>query len=143
MSTRLARRSTLLRWLPVLAWMGLIFILSSVSGLRVSDDASVDRPLRVVGHLSTYAVLAALVLYAVVGRRHPSAVHAVIAYAVTLAYGLSDEFHQSFVPNRTGRLDDVVVDAIGAAIGLALGYLGLRFWARRTAGPGTDRAEDG
>jgi VanZ family protein len=141
-STPLDRRSTLLRWLPVLAWMALIFVLSSVSGLRVSEDAGVDRPFRVLGHLSTYAVLAALVLYALGGRRRPRAVHAAIAYAVTLAYGLSDEFHQSFVPNRTGRLDDVVTDAIGAAIGLALGYVGLWMWARWTTGPRTDQAED-
>ena len=110
--------------------MALILALSSVSGLRISDDAEVDRPFRVLGHLATYAVLAALVLHALVGRHRPRAVDVTNAYAVTLAYGLTDEIHQAFVPDRTGRLDDVVTDAIGAALGLTLGYLALRVWVR-------------
>jgi VanZ family protein len=110
--------------------MTLIFALSSVSGLRISDDAEVDRPFRVLAHLATFAVLAALVLFALVGRRRPHAIDVAIAYAITLAYGLTDEIHQAFVPGRTGRLDDVVTDAIGAALGLTLGYLALRAWAR-------------
>jgi VanZ family protein len=124
------RRATLLRWLPVVGWMALIFTLSSVSGLRVSDDASVDRPFRVLGHLTTYAVLAALLLYALAGPRSPRWQHLLVAYAVCLVYGISDEIHQAFVPDRTGRIDDLMVDALGAAIGLVSGYLALRLWSR-------------
>ncbi len=39
------------RWLPAVAWMALIFALSAQSGLRVSDDASVDGPIRHVVHI--------------------------------------------------------------------------------------------
>ena len=133
MSTRFGRRSELRRWLPALAWMALIFILSSVSGLRASDNVEVERPLRVLAHLASYAALAGLVLYALAGLRRPRSVDVAIAYGITVAYGLTDEFHQAFVPNRTGRLDDLVVDAIGAAIGLTLGYVALRILAHAAA----------
>ena len=36
MRTRLERHRTLVRWLPAVAWMAVIFLLSSQSGLRVS-----------------------------------------------------------------------------------------------------------
>jgi len=46
-------------------------------------------------------------------------------------YALTDEWHQSFVPDRTGRLDDVVTDAVGALIGLAVAWATLTWSARR------------
>lgn len=134
MTLAAGRRATVLRWLPVVGWMALIFTLSAVSGLRVSDDASVDRPFRVLGHLTSYGVLAALVLYALAGRRSPRWQHVAVAYAVCLAYGISDEIHQAFVPDRTGRIDDLMVDAVGAAVGLLLGYVALRLWSRVRSG---------
>ena len=35
----------------------------------------------------------------------------------SMAYGISDEFHQSFVPGRAAGLDDVLADTIGGFIG--------------------------
>jgi VanZ family protein len=103
--------------------MALIFLLSSQSGLRVSEDAAVDRPFRVSGHLLAFGTLAACLLFALARGGRPRPAHLVVAFAVTVLYGASDELHQSFVPERTGRLDDLVVDAAGALIGLAFGYL--------------------
>jgi VanZ family protein len=54
-----------------------------------------------------------------------------LALAVSLLYGLSDELHQSFVPDRTGRLDDVLTDMLGAIVGTSLAWLGLLVAARR------------
>ena len=38
----------------------------------------------------------------------------VAAFAIAVAYGASDEWHQSFVTNRHGTLRDLAADAIGA-----------------------------
>jgi VanZ family protein len=135
------RRAGLVRWLPAIAWMAVIFMLSSVSGLRVSDDVSVDRPLRGLAHLCSYALLAALLLYALGGRQRPATRHLALAYGLCLAFGLSDEIHQAFVPDRSGRIEDLMIDAIGAAGGLVLGYLGLMLWSRGSrGGPADDPA---
>ena len=113
-------RRRLLPWLPVFAVMAGIFVLSSQSGLKVSEDPVVERPIRATGHLLAYATLAALSLVALSWGRVPRLRDAVIAFAIAVAYGLSDELHQSFVPERSGRLDDVLTDIVGALIGIVV-----------------------
>ena len=115
---RSTRRLT--RWLPAIAWMTVIFLLSSQSGLRVSEDAAVDRPIRIVAHLATYALLAGFLLWALSGRHAPSGRAVLSALLLTLLYALSDELHQALVPGRTGRLDDVVVDMVGGVVGVVV-----------------------
>lgn len=117
-------------WLPALAVMALIFLLSSQSGLQVSEDAAVDKPFRISGHLLAFGALSACLLLALARRGQPRAWQAAVAFALTVFYGASDELHQAFVPDRTGRLDDLVVDAIGAAAGLAIGWFVLTRRAR-------------
>ena len=125
-----SRLRPLLYWLPALAVMALIFMLSSQSGLRVSEDAAVDKPFRISGHLLAYAALAGCLLLALSRERRPRPVDVVIAFVIAVLYGASDELHQSFVPDRTGRLDDLVVDTIGAMVGLAVAYVVLARRAR-------------
>ncbi len=119
-----------LPWLAVLAVMALIFLASSVSGLRVSDDAAVDKPFRVTGHLLEFGALAGLLLVALSWGRQPRLRDATLALGITVVYALSDELHQSFVPDRTGRLDDVVTDTVGAVIGIGVAWLVLSVRAR-------------
>ena len=119
------------RWIPAIAMMALIFVLSSQSGLRVSDDADVDRPFRITGHLLAFGTLAAAFLLALSWGRRPRLRDAAIAFGLTVAYGVFDEWHQSWVPDRAGRLDDVVTDAVGALIGLTAAWVVLSVAARR------------
>lgn len=50
---------------------------------------------------------------AVVGWRHAAG-----AFLISVAYAVSDEVHQSFVPGRGGTATDVLIDAAGAALGM-------------------------
>lgn len=119
------------RWLPALAWMALIFVLSSQGGLAVTEDVAVERPLRGLAHLVSFGVLAALLLVALTGIRRPTPASAVLALGLTILYAISDEWHQSMVPGRTGRAEDVVTDSVGALIGLAAAWLVLSALAGR------------
>ena len=123
MSAAEGRRRSLLRWLPALAVMALIFALSSISGLRVSDDAAIDGPARVVAHFGIYATLGALLLYALGQGRHPGPRHVLAAFLGAVLYAVSDEIHQAMVPDRGAALDDVVVDALGALLGVIVAWL--------------------
>lgn len=116
----------LLRWIPAVAIMLGIFVLSSISGLRISEDPGVDGPLRALSHLLVYALLAAALLFAVNVEEAPTADQAVLATALAILYAGTDEIHQAFVPWRTGRLDDIAIDAVGAVIGVGLGWWLLR-----------------
>jgi VanZ family protein len=137
-----ARHPTVVRWIPALAWMAVIFLLSSQSGLRVTEDVSVDRPLRISAHMASYALLAGLVLYALGGWGRPDPRAAVMALALTAAYAVSDEIHQALVPDRTGRAADVLVDVIGAAAGLLIASVVLTSRERLGSGPRPDE-DDG
>ena len=45
-----------------------------------------------------------------------------LALCWCLLYAATDEYHQTFVPGRSGRVSDVLVDLLGSAIG-TLGIL--------------------
>jgi VanZ family protein len=48
---------------------------------------------------------------------------AAAALGIAVLYAATDEFHQNFVPNRTGSLKDVGIDTAGALLGLGIVWL--------------------
>lgn len=119
-------------WGPVVAYMGLIFALSSLSA--PPSPADVNDKLQ---HFVFYGGLAALTLRATSGGTLAgvTVTTALLAWAITTAYGASDEFHQSFVPGRSAELADLVADGLGAAAAVVvLGASGIIARSRRAAG---------
>ncbi len=102
------------RWAPVVAWAALIFGLSSVPDLS-SGLGGWDLVLRKLAHAVEYAILGALLVRAL--RRSSWAL------ALGVAYAVSDEIHQSFVPGRQGALLDVLIDSVGVVAGTLLASL--------------------
>jgi len=98
-------------WLPVVAWAGLIFTLSSIPDLG-TGLGDWDLLLRKLAHAAEFAVLGVLVLRAV---ERPA-----LAFLLASAYAVSDEIHQIFVPGRLGSPLDVLIDVAGVAVGIAL-----------------------
>ena len=80
------------------------------------------------GHAVLYAGLACLLVRALSGARWSRVTGGASAIAVGLAaaYGMTDEFHQWFVPGRTADPADWVADVAGAAIGVGVIYLAAR-----------------
>jgi VanZ family protein len=107
-------------WLfALLAWAGIIFLLSSFPnppGPRGPEWQSY------LAHAVEYAVFGFLAVRLFLALRPGAPLSLVAAAAWTLAvlYGISDEFHQSFVSNRHASALDVAFDALGAAIGAGL-----------------------
>ena len=99
------------RWGPVVAWAALIFALSSIPSLG-TGLGSWDLVLRKLAHATEFAILAALLVRAL-GR--PG-----LAIALGIAYAVSDELHQSFVPGREGAPVDVLIDSVGVVAGAVL-----------------------
>jgi VanZ family protein len=97
--------------------MALIFVLSAQSTFplpRMVWDDLYD----IAGHLGVYGVLAVLLQWALAGTgvRRPG----LWAFVLAVLYGISDEFHQSFVPGRHPDIFDVATDAVGAWAALRL-----------------------
>jgi VanZ family protein len=105
----MAPRSVVFAWLPVVAWAGVIFALSSIPGLGTGLGVW-DLVLRKLAHVAEYAVLGLLL-----ARAAPTAA----ALALGVAYAVTDEVHQAFVAGRQGSPLDVAVDAVGVLLGVA------------------------
>jgi VanZ family protein len=110
------RAGALATWAPLVAWMVLIYILSDQPDLPHASGAIADTVIKKGLHAAGYAVLAVLWRRALVAHRVPRA--AAWAFVLTVAYAVTDEWHQTFVPGRTGRATDVAIDALGACAGL-------------------------
>jgi VanZ family protein len=98
-------------WVPVALYMTLIFGLSSISQVPELPAGS-DKEL----HGVLYSGLGCLLVRALAGGLG-GRITAGVALAATLvggAYGVTDEFHQSFVPRRNVEALDVVADTIGS-----------------------------
>lgn len=134
-------RSFLKFWVPPLAWMAVIFSASSDAQsyahssrffeplmrwlfphMSADHIETIHHICRKCAHLTEYAVLALLVWRAVHRIKNnlpdwswPKAGGTLL---VVFIYACSDEFHQSFVPNRTPLITDVFIDTAGGALGL-------------------------
>lgn len=150
-----ARRGRLWRYGPLFAWACFVLFASSAS-FSASNTSRIIRPLllwlfpdiseaslayahffvRKAAHFTEYAVLALLAARAfrtssraVLSRRWWLASFILIA---TVA--LVDEYHQSFVPTRTGTVYDSLLDMAGGATALA----GAALWLARREGKSAD-----
>ena len=128
------------RYGPLVVWAALIFIGSS-GVLSASNTSVVLRPLlwlfphaseatlalihflvRKAGHLTEYAILALLA-----ARAFRTSSHQLwrnrwfwVSLLFVVAYSLSDEFHQSFVPSRTASIYDCMIDSVGGLTALCV-----------------------
>lgn len=121
-----ARRRTFVRyWLPVILYVGMIFVLSAQPGLRPPFQFEMADK---VAHICEYGGLGVLLARALttVPRLRSILVASLVAVAVGTGIGASDEIFQSSVPNRDSSVFDLIADTVGLSLA-QLVYL----WFRR------------
>lgn len=140
------KKTRVLAGILALAWMCMIFAFSAqeseesgeVSGafsqqivsaagklfhLNINDEellriaAAIETPLRKAAHMTEYAALSVLIYICLEKWKH--------AIAFAAFYAATDEFHQLFVPGRAGRIGDVLIDSVGAVLGVAF-FIGVK-----------------
>ncbi|MFA5410908.1 MAG: VanZ family protein [Candidatus Omnitrophota bacterium] len=120
MPARAINKTRLLNlWLPVLLCMVAIFYFSSLPG----RDIPRLFPLQdVLFHISLYALLAYFLARALRNTYSKLTLLKTVSLAVFFGtlYGISDEFHQLFVPERCFSAFDLFTDGIGSFIGSLL-----------------------
>ncbi len=107
-------------WIPAILWMALIFYLSG----RTSSELHLLFPFinnLNPGHIVAYFVLGPL-FYLALQKYHRTGPF-FKAFLLCLFYGITDEFHQYFVPTRFPDIFDLTRDLLGTGLGLVLVYL--------------------
>ena len=77
---------------------------------------------RKLAHLTEYAILGFLAARAFRTSERPaiSSRWFLISLTIIVVYALADEYHQSFVPTRTGTIYDSLIDIVGGLMALLL-----------------------
>lgn len=111
--TRTARGSFLWLWVPALVYMAGIFFVSAMSDPPMPSDVP-DVSL----HGLAYFGLSALLIRAFAGGAWSGVTRRalLLGFLVAVVYGVTDEWHQLYVPGRHADLRDLRADAIGAGI---------------------------
>ena len=101
-------------WGPAAGWAAFLFFLSALPdvpgprGIPFGDK---------VGHFALYGVLGLLLAW---GRsRWPRPIAHVVLIAVGALYGVTDEWHQMYVPGRMPDVADWLADVAGLVTGYA------------------------
>lgn len=132
----------ILSGLLVILWMGMIFYFSNQSAIdsgslstgiirkvlevvdisKKFDPSGLDHLFRKSAHFFVYFILGILVLKALKQSGLGGHRVLIIALIICVLYAISDEFHQTFVPGRSGEIWDVVIDSLGSLLGIILYY---------------------
>lgn len=125
-------------FIPAFIWMIFIFIMSHTNGNDSSnqsnfiaemilkiidiDISTLTFLIRKAAHMSEYALLLLLLFYGF--KKTITTKHILsISLALTFTYACTDEFHQLFIPGRSGQFKDVLIDTTGGLIMLLIIYL--------------------
>ena len=57
--------------------------------------------------------LAIFLLTAISGKKRIKAKYLIVVLIISVIYAISDEFHQLFIPGRSGSISDIIIDLSG------------------------------
>ena len=112
--------AAIMRWLFVVCWIGAIFTVSSITSLQIPFASSYDFVLSKLAHIGEYAVLTVLLWWALQMHTRSKVRAWLLAALAAALYGVSDEWHQSWIAGRYGSFRNMGIDALGIAAGYAL-----------------------
>jgi VanZ family protein len=111
--------------LPALLWAGVIFVASSIPASRLPPIAFKLNDKLI--HASIYFVFGLLVYRALLPRQEGARgfrwKRLLLAVGAVILYGISDEFHQKFVPGRTEDILDAAADSAGGILAAVAVYI--------------------
>jgi hypothetical protein len=120
--------------------MAAFYWLSSLPGTRLPDGSElyalfywISPSLQNALHVPAYAFLAVAWRWVLGAWLRSSRAQSIGACGIACAFGVFDEWHQSFVPGRYGSLTDAALDVAGAVVGICLAAWASRYAATSAA----------
>ncbi len=145
-----------LSWVIVVIWMTVIFCLShqpAAESKQLStgiteiiiqiferiapnmelDISDLNHVVRKSAHFFAYLILGILILKALMASGNIGYRSIALAFGKCVIYAISDEFHQLFIPGRSGEVRDVFIDTTGASVGIFMYMVVVKVakWASR------------
>lgn len=122
----------IIKLLFIIIWLLVIFLFSNQDGststsltngilekyLFFVDSDIFFMIIRKMAHITEYFILGILVLNFINEFKIDKKI--VVSSLICFILASFDEFHQLFIPDRTGRLLDVFIDMIGASLGILI-----------------------
>ncbi|MCX6783733.1 MAG: VanZ family protein [candidate division WWE3 bacterium] len=105
-------------YLPIFIWAGLIFLGSSTVGRSVSNVRLIDFLAHKFVHVTEYVIF-----YVLLQRSTKKWWLSLIILGI---FAITDEIHQSFVPGRSPRITDVLIDISSGTLGIVI----LNLWSK-------------
>ena len=84
----------------------------------------IEKVIRKIAHFSIYTVVGILVMAFISTYQIKEKNRIIISTIIGIIYACSDEIHQSFVPERSPMITDVMIDTMGVMLGILLIMLG-------------------
>lgn len=87
---------------------------------EIGKNKIIDKTFKIVrksAHFFEYFVLAILLMLVLKNHFEVNLKLVMVVCILGLLYSITDEIHQLFVPGRTGRVVDVLVDFLGISLG--------------------------
>lgn len=115
-----------LYWLPVYAYAGLIFYISS---LPTIPEPIVNTFKDWILHMIEYSILGVLLFRAFLNSQNMTLKAQAVFLAVLIAiiYGITDELHQYFVPGRVMSSFDIVANSLGSGVAVLVASFTAKF----------------
>ncbi len=105
-------KKSILRWLPAILMMGIIFSASATPSTHLPSFGMLDVIVKKAGHMLGYGLLGFSFWYAMRFKKG----QLWLAWSLAILYAISDEFHQSFVFGRHPSWVDVLLFDGGGAL---------------------------
>ena len=120
----------------LIIWLGVIFFFSAESGEKssntsgiftdiikvfIKDENKIDDAklvIRKIAHFTEYLILALLIVNVIKDYKEINYKLLLLTLIMCFLYAASDEWHQTFVPGRSGQFIDVLIDTSGSLVGL-------------------------
>ena len=91
---------------------------------REAITLRIEKVIRKIAHFSIYTAVGLLLMALLSTFEMKEKNRTIISLIIGIIYASSDEIHQSFVPERSPMITDVMIDTMGVMLGILIIMLG-------------------
>ena len=92
--------------------------------------SKIEHIIRKLAHFSLYTSLGFLTMSLITTYKLTEKQRIILSLCIGLTYAITDEIHQIFIPDRTPKIGDVLIDTSGVIFGILIVILGIKIYQK-------------